>query len=260
MGWADSRLSWSHRLLHLASPLLSSRWTSSSYGRRPKNSAVRSTGLLASWGLNEIRSTIFGAAFDTAAACRHIARYLVYGGDDVLARARTRLRAAIQLEPSQADLLSRWVAAQLHDLIDGLESSSVWNALPPDVPPNVRRAFALAHPQILQLWPPQIDLFGIRNVGGFHPLAPEARRQLISTPTSGGKTLFAQLLIATHVSRNVGDVCYVAPTRSLCHEVRGALTRRLRYLGARTISDLPVGVDSDLAALLRGGDVMVGSK
>ena len=43
--------------------------------------SARTTELLASWGLNEIGNTIFGAAFETAAACRQIARYLVYGGE-----------------------------------------------------------------------------------------------------------------------------------------------------------------------------------
>jgi RAD3-like DEAD/DEAH box helicase len=213
--------------------------------------------LVGAWGIERLSDTIYAASSGAAFGCRDLAVFLLYGDSDRLERARTTLRRAVRAAVSEGDRRSRWVAAQLLDLIDGLSTASVWTALPPDVPESVRRAFVLTQPPVAQLWPPQLDLLGSRTASGAHPLSPEARRQLICTPTSGGKTLMAQLLIATHLAMSKTSVCYVAPTRSLCHEVRTSLDRRLRYLGRRIHADLPVMDEDSLAALL-GDDAGAG--
>ncbi|NIA02429.1 MAG: DEAD/DEAH box helicase, partial [Nitrospirae bacterium] len=86
---------------------------------------------------------------------------------------------------------------------------------------------------------PQIDFLGIEGVN--NPLSDNVKRLLLSTPTSGGKTLAAQLLITAHLSTKDTSVCYVAPTRSLCREVRKSLQSRLRFIGRRIIDGLPEG-------------------
>jgi hypothetical protein len=197
------------------------------------------------WGIPRFRETIFGAASETALACRDIGVFLVRGDTTRLDRGEQRLRQAVRGEAARGDTASRWVAAQLLDFLDGLREASIWTALPPDVPASVRRAFVLTQPPIVQLWPPQAKLFGTQGDGDFNPFSPDARRQLISTPTSGGKTLVAQMLIANHLITAGTNVCYVAPTRSLCHEVRGSLDRRIRHIGASSYADLPGGAPAD---------------
>ena len=62
---------------------------------------------------------------------------------------------------------------------------------------------------------------------------------MLAMPTSAGKTLLSQLLITSHLASGHGGVCYVAPTRSLCAEVRRSLAERLRFLDFRPAPDLP---------------------
>ena len=64
---------------------------------------------------------------------------------------------------------------------------------------------------------------------------------MLSFPTSAGKTLLAQILILAHVaSSDVGNVCVVAPTHSLCRELANSLNRRLRTLGRELHIEGPV--------------------
>jgi len=192
------------------------------------------------WGVGAVDDTIFAAAAGVVQGARALAAFLRRGDDTLLEEARALLREAIQNPVSAGDRDSRWVAAHLLDIADGLATSSIWHVLPPNVPTAVRRAFALVHPPVLTLWPPQIEFLQAGAPGEPSPLSPEARRLFVATPTSSGKTLLAQLLIATHLgSGQQGGVCYVAPTRTLCHEVRRALDRRLPYIARRIEADLP---------------------
>jgi hypothetical protein len=192
------------------------------------------------WAVGAIDDTIFAAAAGVVQGARVLAAFLRRGDNTLLEEARELLRQAIQNPVSGGDRDSRWVAAHLLDIADGLAISSIWNVLPPNVPTAVRRAFALVHPPVLTLWPPQVEFLQAGAPGEPSPLSPEARRLFVATPTSSGKTLLAQLLIATHLgSAQQGGVCYVAPTRTLCHEVRRALDRRLPYIARRIEADLP---------------------
>jgi hypothetical protein len=197
--------------------------------------------LVARWQVDDIFSTPFGSAAGVASGVRDMMTFLVYGRDDALMRGREILRRAVLTESSTDDQISRWVAAHLLNLADDLENASIWTVLPPDVLPAVRRAFAMGQPRILTLWPPQVDLLAGGEQEGASPLSTEVRRLFLSTPTSGGKTLLAQLLITSHLAAGLTSVCYVAPTRSLCREVRKSLGSRLRYLGSAITDGLPEG-------------------
>lgn len=193
--------------------------------------------LVPDWEVQDIFSTPFGSAAGVALGVRDLTTFLVFGRSEMLESARERLRAAVVAENCQEDQLSRWVAAHLLNLTDDLENSSIWTVLPPDVPPNVRTAFAMGTPKVLTLWPPQLQLFELET----NPLSSSARRLLLSTPTSAGKTLLAQLLILSHLATSSTSVCYVAPTRSLCREIRKSLDARLRLLHKQVIDSLPEG-------------------
>jgi len=117
--------------------------------------------------------------------------------------------------------------------------------LPPDVPGLVREAFTIGSPPVLTLWEPQRDLL----TGSRSPFDPGVRRMVLAVPTSSGKTLIAQMLAVEYLDRAGRSVCYVAPTRSLCREVRRAMTGRVRVLQKETGPDLP---DFPAAAELTG--------
>ena len=88
---------------------------------------------------------------------------------------------------------------------------------------------------MLTLWEPQRDLL----TGDRSPFDPGVRRMVLAVPTSSGKTLIAQMLAVEYLDRTGRSVCYVAPTRSLCREVRRAMTSRVRVLQKETGPDLP---------------------
>jgi hypothetical protein len=198
-------------------------------------------GLVRDWEVQTILSTPFGAAASVALGARDLMSFLVYGRLNLLERARERFRTAIVAEVSSGDHISRWVSAHLLNLADDLERVSIWTSLPPDVPPGLRKAFAMGHPRILTLWPPQLDLLSVEEGGRINPISSQLKRLFLSTPTSGGKTLLAQLLVAAHLATERTSVCYVAPTRSLCREIRESLEARLRFIGKEIAAELPEG-------------------
>ena len=169
---------------------------------------------------------------------RELQRYLTLGETENLEVARQTLTAAANASTARRDLDSRWVAAHLVDLCDDLGASSVWSLLPDGTPPEVGRSMTLGDPPVLTLWPPQVRLLGDP---GTSPLQPQVRRSVLTFPTSAGKTLISQLLIAQHLSVVGTGVCFVAPSHSLCREVREGLDRRLWALRKSIASDGPLG-------------------
>ena len=199
------------------------------------------------WGLMTLAPTPLGPPLAVVQAVRDVAVFLMYGQEGRVDRARGRLAGLVGGAGVVLNRDARWAAALLLDLLDGIVGAAVRTVLPPDAPEEVKRAFTLATPPILTLWPPQIRLLG--GDGGPSALDPEARRMLVSAPTSAGKTLTAQLLIASHLSIQQTGVCYVAPTRSLCREVERSLRSRLRFLSLDVTSGrpewgLPVGYET----------------
>lgn len=196
--------------------------------------------LVSLWQVDSITSTVFGAISNLVLGIRDLMSFLVYGRKELLQRSREYLQIAVTNDASLEDDISRWVAAHLLNYSEKLERSSIWTVLPPDIPDEVRKAFVNGNPPILTLWPPQIEFLGNGQEEN-SPLSENVKRLILSTPTSGGKTLIAQLLVVAHLATKASSVCYVAPTRSLCREVRDSLQARLRFLGSQVIDGLPEG-------------------
>ena len=178
----------------------------------------------------DIDDSEYASADGVIRGARELTTFLTYGENPALSRARAHLRRALESQGAPADIESRWVAAHLLQVADGLETSSVWRVLPPDVP-AAARAMTLGDPPVLQLWPPQLSFLQRGSPDEPSPLDPSARRVILSFPTSAGKSLLAQLFITVHILGGIGDVCVVAPTNSLCRELSTSLRRRLRTLG-----------------------------
>lgn len=183
-------------------------------------------------------TTVFGSISLALDGAWHVLLYLVYGSDDNLELARNELLRAVTNEPSSEDVDARWVAFHLLQLLDQLGQTSLWSVLPPTTSPSIARAFTMARPPILAFWPPQVDLLRSDRVP--NAFDPAVRRMVLSIPTSAGKTLLAQVLVADHLARRGTGVCFVAPTRSLCREIEASLRRRLRLIATAaeiTLSD-----------------------
>lgn len=199
--------------------------------------------------LDDLVSTVFGPAHMVVLGADDLLAYFARGDLARLERGRDRLRMAAVGRAGPTDLNARWVAAHLLALSGEAEAGSLWSprVLPPDVPVLVRQAFTIGSPPVLTLWEPQRDLL----TAGRSPFEPDVRRMVLAVPTSGGKTLLAQLLALEHLARTDRCICFVASTRSLCREVRRAMSTRVRILQRETGPDLPdfPGL-ADLSALL----------
>lgn len=171
--------------------------------------------------------TQFEAELYLCLGCLSLVRFLETGQSSDLLSARNHLRLAASSESGAGDIDSRWVAAHLFRVSTDFEGASVWTVLPDDLPPGVARAFVHGKPRVTMFWPPQL-----KGLNGL-PTAltdPTVRRAVLALPTSAGKSLLAQVVVAVHLARGTTGACYVAPTRSLCREVRATLGARLRYI------------------------------
>jgi DEAD/DEAH box helicase len=187
--------------------------------------------------LQNLTTTAFGTAHMVVLGAEDLLAYFARGDSVRLERGRARLRTAAIGEAGPGDLDARWVAAHLLALSWEAEAGSLWNptVLPPSVPDLVRQAFTVGTPPVLTLWEPQRDLL----TGSRSPFDPQVRRMVLAVPTSGGKTLLAQMLAVEHLARTDRGVCYVAPTRSLGREVRRAMANRVRILQKESGPDQP---------------------
>lgn len=187
--------------------------------------------------LSDLTTTAFGATHLVVLGAGDLLAYFARGDVARLERGRTRLLTAALGQAGPDDLNARWVAAHLLALSGEAEAGSLWNpvVLPPSVPALVRQAFTIGTPPVLTLWEPQRDLL----TGEPSPFDPGVRRMVLAVPTSSGKTLVAQMLAVEYLDRTGRGVCYVGPTRSLCREVRRAMTNRVRILQKEAGPDLP---------------------
>lgn len=185
-----------------------------------------------------LASTGLASAAGVIDGTRLLQRYLTDGDTGQLAAAQNVFLQAANNPSSRRDLDSRWVAAHLVDLCDDFGASSVWAILPDGTPPAVGRAMTLGDPPIMTLWPPQVQLLTDPDQ---NPMQAGVVRSVLTFPTSAGKTLLSQLLIAHHLAVEGTGVCFVAPSHSLCREVRDGLDRRLWAIRRSVEADGPLG-------------------
>lgn len=188
--------------------------------------------------------TPYASAFSVRDGVQGMLDYLLAGRAAGMQEAEDALTAAVRSQAASGDYDSRWVAAHLIQLGHLLRAASLWEAIPAEVPARVKRAFAYSSPPILRLWKPQLEMLA---EGERSPFSADVRRVLFSVPTSAGKTLLAQVMVAAHVSAGTGDVCVVAPTRALCREIQASIASRLRHIAeeARFVDEFQAESDAD---------------
>ena len=189
-------------------------------------------------GVADLIDTPYGSAARVIEGCNDLIVHLTYNRPERLERARRLFEEGVTPPFAQADLDSRWVAAHLRDIADDLGTASVWAHLPPSVPPSAAMAMTYGDPPVLSLWPPQLDLLR----GAPNPLDLAVKRLVMSFPTSAGKTLIAQYIVAAHVASDAGSACVVVPTHSLGRELQRDLDRRLGTLAGRAEDAGPLGL------------------
>ncbi len=191
-------------------------------------------------------------------ACWNLLLYLSYGIEGSYQEAIQTLLTIVRTEDDIEDLDARWVAAHLHDIAEDFGQSSIWSILPPEISPSAAKAMTLGTPPVLTLWPPQVQL--LRRDDTNNPLQLSTKRLFLSVPTSAGKTLLAQFISLTHLAQEGGGICFVAPSHSLCREIRKSLSDRLRLLKQEVAEEVPFGfwpeIESNLEVETQSVEVM----
>ena len=82
----------------------------------------------------DINNSEYASADGVIRGTRDLTTFLTYGSTTALTRARGHFRRALETTGEPGDVESRWVAAHLLQVADGLETSSVWRVLPPNLP------------------------------------------------------------------------------------------------------------------------------
>jgi DEAD/DEAH box helicase/Helicase conserved C-terminal domain len=203
--------------------------------------------------LRSLRGTMFGPSEDVIESCYGLLRFLIFGDQRGLEKARGLLNDVVSEENKTATINERWVAAHLISYSVEMESSSIWTALPETVPAAARRALTSTSPPVLTLWEPQRNLFAAGTNRVAPLLSQETKRTILSVPTSAGKTLIAQIIVLAELAREERSVCLVAPQRSLVREIRRSLLPRVRALRKnlnRELPDFSILDFEELAALI----------
>lgn len=184
--------------------------------------------LARSSGIRSLEPTWFGGSQLVVLGAEDVLAYLARGDSRRLERGQARLRQAALGDLAHPAINVRWVAAHLLRFAEEAVRGSLWSpgVMPPAVSPLVRQAFTFGRPAVLTLWEPQRELL----MGDRSPFDPGVKRMVMAVPTSGGKTLVAQMLALEHLARANTGVCYVVPTRTLGREVRSAMANRTRVL------------------------------
>jgi hypothetical protein len=208
------------------------------FGRRMEALRSEANQLRNIVGVADLIDTPYGSAARVIEGCYELIVHLTYNRPERLERARQLFDEGVDPPFARPDLDSRWVAAHLRDIADDLGTASVWAHLPPSVPPAAAMAMTLGDPPVMSLWPPQLDLLNATP----NPLDPAVKRLVLSFPTSAGKTLIAQYIIAAHVASGAGSACVVVPTHSLGRELQRDLDRRLSTLAGRAEDAGPLGL------------------
>ena len=187
--------------------------------------------------MDSLRLTGLGSLQMLVEGTEDILSYLTRGNRERFDQGTQRLREVATGETGGASLDARWVASHLLSFASIAEAGSPWNlaVLPPEVPVAVRQAFTVGSPAVLTLWEPQRELF----TGAQSPFSQDVKRMVLSVPTSGGKTLVAQLLATAHLAQTDMSVCFVVPTRSLGREIRRAMGTRVRILQKEVGAEKP---------------------
>lgn len=189
--------------------------------------------------VGNLKSTPLYIALCISEACKCLIDFLVYGNDSSITKSISFIKECREPIPGHTLIQAKWVAGVIEKIINQYLKSSLWKLLSSEAGRRIIPAFSLIPPRILTLWPPQLDILKEHDfISGFaHNQGND--RLFLSTPTSSGKTLLSQLIIALYLEESFKKVIYVAPTRALCKEVSESLQRRMQYLRKKAQSNLP---------------------
>ncbi|MCO6490851.1 MAG: DEAD/DEAH box helicase [Phaeodactylibacter sp.] len=159
--------------------------------------------------------------------------YFYTGNEDFLERARESLDDLQQVAELDRDPGLWWVLRLLRVVLGGIDSSALWKTLPNLVASNSHYLvdeFIYSHAFASPV--PIVELFLSQRRVLPKVLDEDRTGVIISIPTSSGKTRIAEIsILQCLISNPNAKVLYLAPFRSLAHEVELSLAKVFTNLG-----------------------------
>ncbi len=195
------------------------------------SSHVKSFASLAVESERQIGQSVFGEegrfALFLSLALSGLADYLTSeepatSSNQIEARIELLVASASKIADPRLVALTQSIAAAVYILLEHA-TNAILRSYVPGLSPLMRGALvgSAAESPIYQLWPTQWT--AIQNG------ALSMQAHVISVPTSGGKTLIAELKMAKYLDRNAkGLAVYVAPYNALAAQVGRSLSNRFR--------------------------------
>lgn len=147
-----------------------------------------------------------------------------------------------------------WHLKYIQYTIETIIDNCVWNNLSNVFSREYILQLIKSKPSIIELWPNQLQV--INNLNGFLR-DDDIKRTLINFPTSGGKSLLAELAIVKELERDDCKKCfYIVPTNALVYEVTKRLRERFRRLGYK-VSNSVSGYEPELISKMHVDDNVI---
>lgn len=171
-------------------------------------------------------------------------QYLQTGEEQYFQYGVTELKQLRQECLSKYDITEFWVLSYLELCLEKIYINSVWKQLKGKYSSLYIQQLIKSRPSVIELWPNQIEI--LDNPSGFFS-DTNILRGVITLPTSGGKSLLAELAIVRELEAIPGRTCiYIVPTNALAYEVTQRLRSRFRRLNY-SVQISPDGFEGDVS-------------
>lgn len=187
--------------------------------------------------------------------CENIAIQLVWGEETNWV---TQFGKAIELAQNWGNTKLAWLGLTINELATEMAERSIRELFNRVGLPD-RTADAFTMDSIVELWKSHGSAFLDGQGNDFGILNEEVRSVLINVPTSAGKSLIAELAIATFVNRHEESrAIWIVPSRALVSEVFLRLRKRFKRIGV-SVSTSVGGVEltPEETAFDQGSNVLV---
>lgn len=167
---------------------------------------------------------------------KELKEFVVSGNHSAAERTMHLLNALIKKKLFSNNSEEFKLTKYLKHCIEKLVKNSVWTNLHTVASTSYIQQLIKSRPSIVELWPNQLEI--INNTDGF-VRNDNIRRAMINFPTSGGKSLLAELAIVKELEKDITKKCfYIVPTNALVYEVTKRLRERFRRIGLRVSSSI----------------------
>lgn len=174
-------------------------------------------------------------------ACLNIAKYMVWG---VQLDYAMHFDRAINEAQVYGNTRHMWLALTVKEVSEVMTSKSIRKRLVDlDIPEWVSEVFTME--SLVEMWLPHREAFKIDAELNKGILSDDARISLINMPPSAGKSLVAEIVILSQLTKDTNSkAIWVVPSRALVFEVQSRLRNRFRKIGIN-VSSLPGGLETD---------------